>query len=140
MIAVIDASVALKWFLEEPDAAHALVLRDRHLTGDILLVAPDLLLYEVGNALRFKHDFAVSDIQAALSDLLRFQLELLAPTERLLHHAAELARRSRLTYYDGFYLAAAHDLGATLITADKRMHDASTTLVGVRLLSQMDLN
>lgn len=97
MIAVIDASVVLKWFLQEPDAEHAMQLREQHLTGGVLLVAPDLLLYEVGNALRFKHDFTPSDIQAALSELLHIELELLSPTERLLHHAVDLARRTRLT-------------------------------------------
>jgi predicted nucleic acid-binding protein len=139
MIAVVDASVVLKWFLQEPDAVHALTLRERHLTGELLLAAPDLLLYEVGNALRFKHDFTTLGIQEALSDLLRFQLELIAPTERLLHHAVELAHRSRLTYYDGFYLAVASDLGTKLITADKRLHEASHKLVEVTILSQIDV-
>ena len=138
MIAVLDASVALKWFLEEPEAAQALTLREHHLRGDLLLVAPDLLLYEVGNALRFKHGFTPSDIQRTLSDLLHIQLELVGPTERLLHHAVDLAHRSKLTYYDSLYLAVASDLGTRLITADKRLHDASAKLVDVQLLHEVD--
>lgn len=136
MIAVVDASVALKWFLDEPGAVQALALREGHLRGDILLVAPDLLLYEVGNALRFKHSFTPSDIQQTLSDLLHFQLELVGPTERLLHHAVELAHQTRLTYYDSFYLAVASDLGTRLITADKRLHEAAGRLVTVSFLSE----
>jgi predicted nucleic acid-binding protein len=134
MSAVVDASVALKWFLDEPGAAQALAFRERHLRGDLLLVAPDLLLYEVGNALRFKHGFTPSGIQQALSDLLHFQLELIGPTERLLRHAVDLAHRTGLTYYDSFYLAAASDLGTQLITADTRLHAASGKLVAVTLL------
>jgi predicted nucleic acid-binding protein len=44
---VVDASVALKWFLaDEPDADRALaIMRD-----DAALVAPDLLVAEVCNA------------------------------------------------------------------------------------------
>lgn len=138
MIAVIDASVVLKWFLQEPESAHAMLLRERHVTGDILLAAPDLLLYEVGNVLRFKRDFSTTGIQDALSDLLRFQLELVAPTERLLHRAADLAHRSRLTYYDCCYLAVASELGVSVITADKRLREAGGTLVTVTLLSHVD--
>ena len=137
MIVVVDASVVLKWFLDEPDATYALTLRQRHLAGDTLLVAPDLLLYEVGNALRFKRDFTLPAIQAALSDVLHFQLDLVAPTEPLFHQAAEFSHRSRLTYYDCCYLAVARTLGATLITADQRLHDASSRLVTVRLLNQI---
>ncbi len=140
MITVVDASVALKWFLQESDTEHAMRLRERHLTGEILLAAPDLLLYEVGNALRFKHDFTVTGIQEALTALLRLQLELIGPTERLLHHAVALARQSRLTYYDALYLAAASELEARLITADKRLHEAAGTLVNATLLRQLDVS
>lgn len=136
MIAVVDASVALKWFLQESDTDPALRLRERHLNGDILLTAPDLLLYEVGNTLRFKRDFSVSDAQAALSDLLHLQLELVTPTERLLHQAVDLAHRSKLTYYDSIYLAIAHDLGTQLITADRKLQNAAGKSVAVTLLHE----
>lgn len=48
---VVDASVALKWFVDEPDSAPALALRNAHIAGQSPLVAPDLLIYEVANAL-----------------------------------------------------------------------------------------
>jgi len=137
MTKVIDASVVLKWFLEESEALQARALREQHLKGDILLVAPDLLLYEVGNALRFKRNFSPSDIQQALSELLHFQLELLGPTERFLHHSVELAHKTGLTYYDCVYLAVASDLETQLITADKRLKEASGKLVAVTLLTQI---
>jgi predicted nucleic acid-binding protein len=138
MIAVVDASVALKWFLQEADTNQALQLRERHLSGGMLLVAPDLLLYEVGNTLQFKRDFSVSDIQAALSDVLRIQLELVSPTERLLHQAADLAHRSKLTYYDSLYLAVANELGVKLITADRRLQVAAGNMVLVELVREAE--
>jgi predicted nucleic acid-binding protein len=48
MILVIDASVALKWFVDEPRRDQT---RDV-LGSDFDLVAPDLILVEVANALR----------------------------------------------------------------------------------------
>ena len=138
MIAVVDASVVLKWFLQETDSAEAMRLRERHLRGDLLLTAPDLLLYEVGNALRFKQDFTTTGIQEALSDLLHFQLELIVPTEHVLHHAVHLARLSKLTYYDCCYLAVAVDLGTRVITADQRLQLAAGKLAPVTLLNAMN--
>ncbi|MBI5242614.1 MAG: type II toxin-antitoxin system VapC family toxin [Elusimicrobia bacterium] len=57
MIHVLDASVALKWFVEESGTARALAFRDDFLAGKIVLASPDLLLYEAANVLRFKREF-----------------------------------------------------------------------------------
>jgi len=48
---VIDASVALKWFLTEEDSQGADVLFEGFLRGRTELLAPDVLLLEVANAL-----------------------------------------------------------------------------------------
>ena len=52
-IIVIDASVSVKWFIPEKDTEKAMKLRAKHTEGTINLVAPDLILYEVANTLRF---------------------------------------------------------------------------------------
>jgi len=43
---VLDCNVAAKWVLPEPDRAAALRLFDRYEAGEIVLIAPDLLLTE----------------------------------------------------------------------------------------------
>jgi predicted nucleic acid-binding protein len=48
---VIDASVALKWFLTEEESNGADVLFEAFLKGRTDLLAPDVLLLEVANAL-----------------------------------------------------------------------------------------
>jgi predicted nucleic acid-binding protein len=139
MIAVVDASVALKWFFQESDTDPALRLRERHLNGDLLLTAPDLLLYEVGNTLRFKRDFSTSGVQAALSDLLRIQLELVTRRPSVSCAMPSIsAHRNKLTYYDSVYLAIAHDVGTQLITADQKLQDAAGTSITVTLLHEME--
>ncbi|MDJ0272650.1 MAG: type II toxin-antitoxin system VapC family toxin [Candidatus Caldarchaeum sp.] len=50
---VIDASVAVKWFNKEEYSDDADRLKDAHVRGRIRLAAPELLLYEVLNALRY---------------------------------------------------------------------------------------
>ena len=47
---VVDASVAVKWFLDERGSAEAKGLRRQFQRGDTELAAPDLLIYEVANA------------------------------------------------------------------------------------------
>jgi len=53
---VLDASVLLKWFLQEPGSDSALELKHRYLEGDVAIALPDLALYEVPNVLRFKRE------------------------------------------------------------------------------------
>ena len=49
---VIDASVALKWFLkDEKYGDRAMCLLERFVRGEIDLVAPSLMVYEIINAL-----------------------------------------------------------------------------------------
>ena len=48
---VVDSSVAIKWFLPEPNADAALRLLDGYRRGDLSFLAPDLIHAEVGNIL-----------------------------------------------------------------------------------------
>ena len=50
---IIDASIAVKWFVAERDSEKALTLRGMYEREKIELVAPSLIYYEVANALRF---------------------------------------------------------------------------------------
>jgi len=43
---IIDASVVVKWFIEENDSDKALLLRDRFIGGKIELYVPTLLYFE----------------------------------------------------------------------------------------------
>ena len=55
---VVDASVAAKWFVPETDSDKAVTLRNRHVEGGLTLMAPDLLIYEVANALVYHPEIA----------------------------------------------------------------------------------
>lgn len=52
MEVVADASVIVKWFIEEQDSDKALILRDRHISGVMTISIPVLALYEILNALK----------------------------------------------------------------------------------------
>lgn len=130
---VVDASVALKWTVTEPgsDAANAL------LAGGALLVAPEHLLGEVGNGLRkrvaqrvLSREDAVEAL-AAVSDL---GIEFVSGAERWARTLADALAWS-VTTYDALYVALAVDLGAPLVTADRRLlASASAAGLPVRAL------
>jgi predicted nucleic acid-binding protein len=116
---VVDACVAVKWFIREEDseAAHAL------LTGSQKLVAPDFALVEIANALWKSHRRKIMDreqAQARLAGAPRFFDQLL-PTSELLKEALELACAIDQAVYDCTYVVASRRMGVPLITSDTKL-------------------
>jgi len=75
---VVDASVALKWFLPESGNSEAETLLTAFLIGTVSLYAPDLLLIEAASALWRRSvvlkELASSDAKAIYRDLLTLPL------------------------------------------------------------------
>ena len=134
MIYVLDASVLLKWFIEEPESPCALTYRTRLLEGTISIACPDLALYEVGNVLRHKRGIPPQALTQAITDLLHLELDIFTPTETLLRQAGHLAHERRLTFYDAVYLALAQELHATVVTADLKMYHHAHHIVSIEPL------
>jgi predicted nucleic acid-binding protein len=128
---VIDASVALKWFVEQQGTEQAAAL----LAGRDLLIAPDLIVAEVANAgwkaVRTgtmspeQHDHAAVRLPLAFDGLI--------PLASLAQRAVVISRMLDHRVYDCFYLALAEKRSAQLMTADQRFIDrlAGTPWEGV---------
>jgi predicted nucleic acid-binding protein len=98
------------------------------LGGDVIGHAPELIWAEVASALRlYVATNAMSSLLAreALTNLVRLDLESHALRE-LAAPALERAHQERLSVYDACYLVLADALGATLVTADRRLAKAAT--------------
>jgi|MudIll2142460700_1097286.scaffolds.fasta_scaffold224593_3 predicted nucleic acid-binding protein len=121
-MSVLDASVVLKWFVDEEDSSQALNLREEFYAGKREIVVPDLLLFEIANALRYNASFSVKEIRESLGTLFGIGIEMITPTLSLLGKTVELAEKLDLTCYDATYLALAEELGFELITADERLY------------------
>ena len=117
--AVIDASVVIKWFSQEEATDRALTVRGEHVEGKQTLVAPDLLVYEIANALRFRPGFTSLATARAIRDLLDLGLDLIVPSRELIRRGSEMAYAYGITVYDASYLALGELLGVEVITADK---------------------
>jgi predicted nucleic acid-binding protein len=115
---VIDASVAIKWVVDEPGTEQALLLRrDR-------LVAPDLLVPECANILWKKvRRGELSGAEAILAARLLQRAEIeLEPTRGLLESATKLAIALDHPAYDCIYLALAEALSCAMVTADEQLY------------------
>ena len=132
---VLDASVVLKWLLQEVDSPAALMYKTRRVSGRQTVAAPDLLLYEITNALRWKPGVAEDVLADAVGGLLHIGLHIVAPTATLLEEAARLSFATHLSVHDCVYLALANELGGHVVTADQRMARQAEPLASVRLLS-----
>lgn len=123
MIRVIDASVAAKWVVEEDGSPAA----RRVLEQPGSLIAPDLLIAEVGNVLWKKQKRgSISSAQAreAIVWLPEF-FDRLFDSATLATRALELAVSHDITVCDALYvvLAEAAGDGCQLVTADQGMAD-----------------
>ena len=124
--AVVDASVILKWQLEDEEAVpQALALRDDFLLpGLVSLAAPSLLVYELTNGIltavrrgRLTRNLA----EEALRLLLAAGIRML-PVDPL--QALALSLRWKLSAYDGAYLTLAEQLDSEVWTGDRAFYIA----------------
>jgi predicted nucleic acid-binding protein len=116
---VIDASVAVKWVVDEPDSAFARAVAE---SGEAL-IAPELVLAEAGNVLwRLVKTGRIGSDQAAAAELeLRRAFDQLIPIAELSANALAIAIKLGHPIYDCYYLALAQRVSAELITNDGRL-------------------
>lgn len=118
-VAVVDASVAVKWFVPEELSDKADQLAEAGWT----LLAPRLVLAEVANAFWKKvrrQLMTVEDGREHLAALPRF-FDHLLETDHLLPDALQLAATLDHPVYDFFYMAIARMRDAMMVTADQRL-------------------
>jgi len=73
---VLDTSVVLKWYLQhETYAEQALLLRQAYLDGRSNMIAPDLLLVEFANILRYQLEMTTDEIKDTVQGLLDMGFE-----------------------------------------------------------------
>lgn len=137
--AVLDTSVIFKWIHQdsEDDIDAALLLRDAWLGGALEIHVPELLVYELANALRFKKSLEPAGAHAVLSGFWSLGLELHPVDEAISRSALQLAHRFDISAYDAAFLALALELSVPLFTADRTLHRKAGGGRSVILLSEI---
>ena len=125
---VVDASLVVKWLVEEDDSEKAEALLDAWTARGIRLAAPSLMPVEVANALHRRverGEISLLDAVSLMRRLSTYGIALEDPSG-IHERAMELANRLRQpAAYDAHYLALAEHLGCDLWTADRRFFNAA---------------
>ena len=127
---VVDASVVVKWFLEEEHSGKALLLRDKFVQGAVELLSPSLMPYEVLNALRYSNLYSEEELIGAAESLEKYGIELWDLRGRYCEEVVRTAVALDITLYDASYVALAKLAGAKLVTADQEVVNKARRVVG----------
>jgi predicted nucleic acid-binding protein len=133
---VVDASVALKWFVPEVHSDAAV----RLLESGLALCAPDLVLPELANTLWKKTrrgEISGDDASSILDAFTKLDVEII-PSAHLVPPALMLASSLDRTVYDTLYLTLAIARRGVLITADRKFHLAVTASEVARYIRWVD--
>ena len=122
MIAVVDASVAIKWYFDEVHGTNA----EQLLEGSHDLYAPELIVPEFGNIVWKKvrqGQATANEGRTIISSFLQRNISY-KPHIPLLKAAYTEAELSGQTVYDWTYLVLAVSLSCKFVTADEKFYNA----------------
>jgi predicted nucleic acid-binding protein len=113
---VVDASVVVKWFVEEDGQTEAIAILERNDE----CFAPDLVLVEVAGAFDKKIKAGAVAREQAFEALITIQSKMtMVAGTRLIESALDLASELNHPVADCLYLSCALELGSLLVTADQ---------------------
>lgn len=125
--AVVDASVALKWYIkDETDINEAIDILLDYESGKINFIVPRLFYYEIANVIHIavqRKRLSEDEGKNIINDLLDIKTSII-DTNELIRNAYQKARKYNLSVYDALYLEVARGHGITLYTADKKFYDS----------------
>lgn len=125
---VVDASVAVKWhLLDEDHGERANELLTRFSRGELVLLAPEHIRYEVPSAITTatrgsRPRLTLEQGRQAIEEFLALGLTTVSDAA-LVVAAFHVAHRYAIALYDALYVALAHRVGCTLVTADRRLYE-----------------
>jgi predicted nucleic acid-binding protein len=122
-VVVTDASVILKWFVDEQHTKKALSLRQSYIDEKIDIACPSLLPYEVLNALRYNPEFGEEQAKTASKALANYQLWMYPVLGELGMLCIKNSYAYGMSLYDSAYVSLAEYLDGPLYTADEKILD-----------------
>ena len=121
MIWIIDASVALRWLIEEEIHPCAEKVLKKVIDEPERFAVPELFAFEVFSVLQRVHPNGLQAFRKGIIPLLQFGMFRQPMTDNLAVQANHFVKLG-LTGYDACYAALARDLKGKWITFDKKAH------------------
>ncbi|MEM2906089.1 MAG: type II toxin-antitoxin system VapC family toxin, partial [Candidatus Bathyarchaeia archaeon] len=118
---VVDASVVVKWFVQEEGSEEALVIRRKYIEGEAEIIAPELLLFETLNALRYKGLFTEPEIKRIAESLDAYAFNLHSLRGEYAAQAIQVAFENNITIYDSSYVSLAVREAGQMYTGDQEL-------------------
>lgn len=123
---VIDASVALKWYLDDEElGTKAINILTHYVSGDLNIFAPSLLEYEVMNGLKIAQKRGRIDkntIQAAIEGFFNLEIKVYNASH-FYNEVLDIVSSHDISSYDASYLALAENEKTPFVTADKVLYN-----------------
>ena len=116
-----DASVAFKWFVEEPGSDEARLLAEDYSKRLVDLASVELLPFEVLNALRYAPDTGLEELKLVARSLDKLSLDLRPLTGDLSERSTENALRYGISIYDSSYISLGELEEMPVYTANARL-------------------
>ncbi|TFF88397.1 MAG: PIN domain-containing protein [Promethearchaeota archaeon] len=118
---IVDANIIVKWFIEEKDSDMARILRDKFIDGDIEILVPSLLYFEVLNALKYSQLFNKIDLNNAGVSLENYGFKIISIKKDIRKKMIEIALDYDISIYDAAYIGLSKATGYVLFTADEKI-------------------
>lgn len=132
---LLDTSVVMKWFVSEEKSQRAWQVQNDYLNGRCDLSVPELLLYEVANALKFTSPLLTGEkIKEKIESLIKLKINIYPFDYDILQLSVDLALERDITVYDAYFLTMARETDSIFITSDEKLYDRIGDLNFVRTL------
>ena len=134
---VTDTSVFVKWLNQanEQNLDNADKILQEVKSGQVEIVVPELMKYEIGNVLLKGKQLTSNQAYVSLGTAYSLPVTFVSESEKQAKETYALAYDLNITYYDASFLSLAQQYGATLIT-DNLKDQGKTS--GVKVVSLKD--
>ncbi|QEE16157.1 type II toxin-antitoxin system VapC family toxin [Promethearchaeum syntrophicum] len=118
---IIDASVIVKWFIDENDSDKAEIIKEQFINEKINIIIPALLNFEVLSALKYSKLFNLEELNSVGESIENYGFNIIMIRDEIREKMIEFAINHDISIYDASYLALAEKFKTQLITADEKI-------------------
>ncbi len=123
---ILDTSIIIKWYSSqnEGDLDMAMLFYQQAKDNNVLIITPDLMIYELLNFFVFKLKLPEDKISRVLSEVYDI-IFIINSNKPLLEEAFKIANIIKSPIYDSTFVALSEKLRTPLFTADSKLCTAA---------------